>query len=124
MASMKNINPSSQTFFLQSDISLLKNVDKACAEIAPREQKVNLLFMTPGVMTMKGRQETAEGLDRKFVLHYYARMRFIYKLLPLLRRLHNRGPRVMALGYRGSSRYSTPWLRFVLAAQACLTSPT
>ncbi|KAF7712872.1 Uncharacterized protein PECH_001845 [Penicillium ucsense] len=85
IASMKNINPSSQPFFLQSDISLLKNVDKACAEIAAREQKVNLLFMTPGVMTMKGRQETAEGLDRKFVLHYYARMRFIYNLLPLLR---------------------------------------
>ena len=36
-------------------------------------------------MTLKGREETAEGLDRKFVLHYYARMRFITNLLPLLK---------------------------------------
>lgn len=55
-----------------------------CATIAAKEEKLNLLFMTPGYMTLKGRDETAEGLDRKFVLHYYARMRFIANLLPLL----------------------------------------
>ena len=81
---MKTVNSSAQPTFLQTDISLLKNVDSVCAEIAAREKKVNLLFMTPGYMTIKGRDETAEGLDRKFVLHYYARMRFIKNLLPLL----------------------------------------
>lgn len=40
--------------------------------------------MTPGYLTLKGRDETTEGLDRKFVLHYYARMRFISNLLPSL----------------------------------------
>lgn len=55
-----------------------------CTDIAARESKLNLLFMTPGYLTMKGRDETAEGLDRKFVLHYYARMRFIANMLPLL----------------------------------------
>lgn len=84
IASVKTINPSAQTTFLQADISLLKNVDSVCADIAAREKKLNLLFMTPGYMTLKGRDETAEGLDRKFVLHYYARMRFVNKLLPLL----------------------------------------
>lgn len=81
---MKTINPSAQPTFLQTDISLLKNVDSVCDEIAAKEKKLNLLFMTPGYMTLKGRDETAEGLDRKFVLHYYARMRFVTKLLPLL----------------------------------------
>ncbi len=81
---MKTINPSAQPTFLQTDISLLKNVNSVCAEIAAKEKKLNLLFMTPGYMTLKGRDETAEGLDRKFVLHYYARMRFIANLLPLL----------------------------------------
>lgn len=81
---MKSINPSAQPTFLQSDISLLKNVDKVCAEIKAKESKVNLLFMTAGYMTTKGRDETAEGLDRKFTLHYYARMRFVTNLLPLL----------------------------------------
>lgn len=55
-----------------------------CAKIAAKEQKLNLLFMTPGYLTLKGRNETAEGLDRKFVLHYYARMRLLANLLPLL----------------------------------------
>lgn len=81
---MKSINPSAQPSFLQTDISLLKNVDDVCKEIATREKKLNLLFMTPGYMTLNGRDETTEGLDRKFVLHYYARMRFIANLLPLL----------------------------------------
>ncbi|KAL4862328.1 hypothetical protein BDV12DRAFT_190490 [Aspergillus spectabilis] len=84
IASIKSLNPSAQPTFLQSDISLLKNVDSVCAEIVKREERVNLLFMTPGYMTLKGRDETAEGLDRKFVLHYYARMRFVNQLLPLL----------------------------------------
>ncbi|KND93381.1 hypothetical protein TOPH_01950 [Tolypocladium ophioglossoides CBS 100239] len=84
IASMKTINPSAQPTFLQTDISLLKNVDSVCAEIAAKEKRLNLLFMTPGYLTLKGRDETAEGLDRKLVLHYYARMRFVANLLPLL----------------------------------------
>ncbi|KAG2027920.1 hypothetical protein GB937_000368, partial [Aspergillus fischeri] len=84
IASIKSINPSAQPTFLQADISLLKNVDSVCAELASREKSINLLFMTPGYLTLKGRDETAEGLDRKFVLHYYTRMRFITNLLPQL----------------------------------------
>ncbi|KAJ6779506.1 hypothetical protein PWT90_11147 [Aphanocladium album] len=84
IASMKSINPSAQATFLQADISLLRNVDAVCDVIATKEQRLNLLFMTPGYLTLKGWDETADGLDRKFVLHYYARMRFVTKLLPLL----------------------------------------
>lgn len=81
---MKTINPSSHPIFLKTDISLLKNVDGVCAQIAAKERSLNLLFMTPGYMTLKGRDETSEGLDRKLVLHFYARMRFVTKLFPLL----------------------------------------
>ncbi|KAL6239484.1 hypothetical protein BDW75DRAFT_198301 [Aspergillus navahoensis] len=82
--SIKALNPSAEPVFLQSDISLLKNVDRVCEQITRREKYVNILFMTPGYLTLKGRDETSEGLDRKFVLHYYARMRFVNQLLPLL----------------------------------------
>ncbi|KAF2817478.1 short-chain dehydrogenase/reductase [Mytilinidion resinicola] len=78
------INPESKTTFVKADLSLLRNVDKACSEIQAREPKVNLLFMTAGYFTTKGREETAEGLDRKFSLHYYARWRFAQNLLPQL----------------------------------------
>ncbi|KAK2746822.1 hypothetical protein FQN57_002864 [Myotisia sp. PD_48] len=84
IATMKSINPSAEPTFLQSDISLLKNVDRVCADIAAKETKLNLLFMTPGYLTLKGRDETTEGLDCKFTLHYYSRMRFVANLLPLL----------------------------------------
>ncbi|KAL4902333.1 hypothetical protein BDW74DRAFT_186876 [Aspergillus multicolor] len=81
---IKTLNPEARATFLQSDISLLRNVDNVCEEIKKQEEKLNILFMTPGYMTLKGRDETLEGLDRKFVLHYYARMRFVQNLLPLL----------------------------------------
>jgi NAD(P)-dependent dehydrogenase (short-subunit alcohol dehydrogenase family) len=81
---LKAINSSSQVSFIQKDVSLLKNVDEACSEIQAKEKHVNLLFMTCGYFTFTGRDETTEGLDRKFALHYYSRMRFINQLQPLL----------------------------------------
>jgi NAD(P)-dependent dehydrogenase (short-subunit alcohol dehydrogenase family) len=74
------LNPSSKTTFIKADASLLRTVDKACAEIQAQEPKINLLFMTCGYMTLKGRNETTEGLDRKMSLHYYARWRFAQNL--------------------------------------------
>jgi hypothetical protein len=82
---LEAINESSKVEFIKSDVSLLKNVDQVCKDIQTKESKVNLLFMTVGYFTMNGkRDETAEGLDRKFSLHYYARTRFTQNLLPLL----------------------------------------
>ncbi|CAI6335670.1 unnamed protein product [Periconia digitata] len=81
---LKTINSSSTIDFIKKDVSLLRKVDEACKEIKEKEKKINLLFMTIGAMTFKGRTETEEGLDRKFALHYYARMRFIQNLAPLL----------------------------------------
>ncbi|KAF2022229.1 NAD(P)-binding protein [Aaosphaeria arxii CBS 175.79] len=81
---LRTINTTSKIDFIKSDVSLLKSVDDACKEIKEKEQKVNLLFMTAGYLTTKGRDETIEGLDKKFSLHYYARMRFIDQLSPLL----------------------------------------
>ncbi|KAF1958999.1 hypothetical protein CC80DRAFT_514962 [Byssothecium circinans] len=81
---LKTINPTSTIDFIKKDVSLLRKVDEACKEIKEKEKKVNLLFMTIGIMTFKGRDETEEGLDKKHSLHYYARMRFIQNLSPLL----------------------------------------
>ncbi|KAF2823258.1 NAD(P)-binding protein [Ophiobolus disseminans] len=81
---LKAINSSTQVSFIQKDVSLLKNVDEACQEIKSKEKQVNLLFMTCGYFVFTGRDETSEGLDKKFALHYYTRMRFISQLQPLL----------------------------------------
>lgn len=81
----QTLNPSSKVDFIKSNVSLLREVDQVCQQIKEKESKVNILFMTPGYTTMNGnRDETPEGLDRKFSLHYYARMRFVSNLAPLL----------------------------------------
>ncbi|KAK3172250.1 hypothetical protein OEA41_005570 [Lepraria neglecta] len=76
--------PEAKARFIQKDLTLLKNVDEVCEEIKAKETKLNLLFMTTGTMSLKGRDETSEGLDRKLTTNYYARMRFTQQLLPLL----------------------------------------
>lgn len=40
--------------------------------------------MTPGGLSLVGRRETSEGIDKLFALRCYARMRFVQNLLPLL----------------------------------------
>jgi len=52
---LKALNPSTQVKFVQSDITLLQNVDKACTAIQAEEKQVNLLFMTAGFLTLAGR---------------------------------------------------------------------
>ncbi|KAJ6185288.1 hypothetical protein N7519_006589 [Penicillium mononematosum] len=86
---LRQVNPDGQVNFIKCDASRLRNVDEACRTIQEKEEKVNLLFLSSGILTTKGRDETEEGLDMKLSLHYYSRMRFINDLLPLLTRAGN-----------------------------------
>ncbi|KAJ6017357.1 hypothetical protein N7451_000736 [Penicillium sp. IBT 35674x] len=81
---LRQINPDGQISFVKCEAARLHSVDEACKSIQEKEEKVNLLFMTAGMMTTKGRDETDEGLDKKFSLHYYSRARFAMNLLPQL----------------------------------------
>ncbi|KAJ5814615.1 hypothetical protein N7474_006392 [Penicillium riverlandense] len=81
---LRRLNKDSQASFIKCDVSRLHAVDEACKTIQSKEDKINLLFMSPGIMTTKGRDETDEGVDKKLSLHYYARMRFLVNLLPQL----------------------------------------
>ncbi|KAI9891307.1 MAG: hypothetical protein M1814_002820 [Vezdaea aestivalis] len=87
----QQINNGSQVKFVKSDITLLRNVDAACQSIKASEEKINLLFLSPGIAGLGGRDETAEGLDRKFTLHYFSRWRFAKNLLPLLSNASQKG---------------------------------
>ena len=52
---LQSINPEGKINFVQSDVSLLRNVDKVCEEIQVKEEKINLLFLSAGFLTLKGR---------------------------------------------------------------------
>ncbi|TVY81536.1 Oxidoreductase andH, partial [Lachnellula suecica] len=77
-------NPQAKLNFIETEISLMKNVDGACEEIKAREKKVDVLVLSPGYLTFEGRNETPEGIDIPHALRYYTRLRFTYSLLPLL----------------------------------------
>lgn len=52
---LRSLNPDGKVSFIKSDVSLLRNVDEACEDIKKREDKVNLLFMSCGFLSTKGR---------------------------------------------------------------------
>ena len=103
ISEIKTIQPDTVTTFIRKDLTLLKNVDEVCDEIKAKEKNLNLLFMSQGTMSVKGRDgkplypmpsitfqgpqhhsltssftETSEGLDRKLTTNYYSRMRFTH----------------------------------------------
>lgn len=81
--------------FIQTpDLSLLREVDRACEEIIKAERafaahgakpRVDLLFMSQGELSLKPYTTDAnEGLEFRVSLLYYSRMKTILNLLPLL----------------------------------------
>ncbi|TVY91062.1 Oxidoreductase, partial [Lachnellula willkommii] len=81
----KAINKDGKVEFLQANVTELAEVDRVCKEIEKKETKINLIVQTQGNLTLAGRLESPEGIDRKFTLNFYSRMRFIQNLRPLLK---------------------------------------
>lgn len=52
---LRALNPDGQISFIKSDVSRLQDVDQACKEIQSKEDKINLLVLSAGILTMKGR---------------------------------------------------------------------
>lgn len=52
---LKESNPMGTFEFLETEISLIKNVDLACEEIKAKEKKVDILFVSPGFLAWGGR---------------------------------------------------------------------
>jgi NADP-dependent 3-hydroxy acid dehydrogenase YdfG len=52
---LARINPQAKINFIETEIGLIKNVDKACEEIVSKEKKVDTLFLSPGGVSFGGR---------------------------------------------------------------------
>jgi short chain dehydrogenase len=77
--------------FIECDATLMKNVQATTRGLISTLPKLNFLFMTQGIFTFRGRDETSEGLDKKLALHYYSRWKFTHDLMPLLRKAKDAG---------------------------------
>ncbi len=108
ISELQDIDSGGTYTFIKKDVSLLENVDEVCTEIKQKEKRVNLLFMTCGTMSVKGRVETSEGIDKKLATNYYSRMRFTDQLMPLLEAAHPQLSRVISVLAPGTESTFNP----------------
>ncbi|KAG6831911.1 hypothetical protein H0H87_003409 [Tephrocybe sp. NHM501043] len=91
--------------FLQCDARLMKNVHAAAEQLRARFTKVNFVVLTTGFLRMTGgRVETAEGIDEKLAVMYYARWTFVNELSGLMEKAKDAGEdaKVMSVAAGGS----------------------
>jgi NADP-dependent 3-hydroxy acid dehydrogenase YdfG len=50
------LNPKGIFIFVETEISLIKNVDAVCEEIKTSEQMLDLVFLSPGFLSVEGRK--------------------------------------------------------------------
>lgn len=77
--------------FERIDATSMKDVRRVTRSLLNRLDKVNFVITSPGFMTLKGRDESEDGLDKKLACHVYARFRFALDLVPLLEKAANAG---------------------------------
>jgi NAD(P)-dependent dehydrogenase (short-subunit alcohol dehydrogenase family) len=96
---LKTLNATATLLPIQADdLTSLANVNKACDLIQNHPSapsKIDILYLSPGYLSFSARNPSPEGLDKITSIRYYARMRFVINLLPLLRAAPS--PRVISV---------------------------
>ncbi|KAI0744181.1 hypothetical protein C8Q80DRAFT_1107060 [Daedaleopsis nitida] len=122
--------PEAKHEFVQSDVFLMRNIQATTAALRERLPKINFLVLSCGLFNLRGRDETAEGIDKRLGLHYYTRWKFLYDLIPLVRKAKDAGEdakvmSILAAGQGGAMDLNDLGLRKNYSvARAGLTSPT
>lgn len=53
---LKSLNAQATFIFIEAEVSLLNGVDKVCNEIRAKEQKLDLLWLSQGLLSFSGQQ--------------------------------------------------------------------
>ncbi|AOW05008.1 YALI0E05731p [Yarrowia lipolytica CLIB122] len=77
--------------FIKSDLSQMKEVLRVSEIVKNDTSKINLLFLSQGILSTAGRTETAEGIDLRMALNYYGRWLAVKELAPLVQKAYNDG---------------------------------
>jgi len=59
---------------------MLLKIQEVTNEILSRHFKPNYLVASTRVLTMSGRNQTTEGIEKKLALNHYSRWKFIHDL--------------------------------------------
>ena len=95
LTQLEHLNPSAKLTFIEAQVSLLKEVDRACATIKAQRSTLDLLWLSQGGLSQDGHKPTAEGPIDDFAIKYYSRVLFMRELMPLLTK--SSGPRVVSV---------------------------
>jgi len=98
----KPTSPEALHEFVECDMSLIKRVHAMTMSLLSRLEKVNYLVLSCGTLKIRGREETAEGIDQVMAIRYYARWKMIYDLEPLLKRAQAAGEASSVLSILGA----------------------
>jgi NAD(P)-dependent dehydrogenase (short-subunit alcohol dehydrogenase family) len=73
----------SATASVPADLALLRETDRAAAEVLRRTDRLDALVLCAGVFALRA-EWTGEELERSFALNYLSRFLLVQRLLPLL----------------------------------------
>ncbi|KAJ3553649.1 hypothetical protein NP233_g12598 [Leucocoprinus birnbaumii] len=91
--------------FLPCDVTSMKNVHEFSKTLRDRLPKINFLMLSAGVFSVKGWEETEDGLDKKLASRYYSRWALTNDLLPLLRKASEAGEEAKVMSVLGAGQY-------------------
>lgn len=60
---LRTLNPEATVLFIEADLTLLCNADRVLRLVSEKETKVNLLFLTQGFLSLRGREGTQPYYD-------------------------------------------------------------
>ncbi|KAF5000258.1 hypothetical protein FGRMN_1890 [Fusarium graminum] len=78
--------PEGNVSFCAVDACSMESLKEFAAEFRANTNNnpLDLLVMTQGILTLAGRTDTSEGIDKKMALHYYGRQLLIRELSPFM----------------------------------------
>lgn len=92
--------------FMHCDVTIMKNIHDLATTLREQLPKINFLVISAGVFSLKGLEETEDGLDKKLASRYYSRWAFTNDLLPLLRKAKDAGEDAKVMSILGAGQYS------------------
>ena len=81
---LRKINSKAILKFIEAQVALLKEVDRACALIASEQKSIDLLWLSQGGLANATGALSPEGLDDDLAISFYSRMLFMRRLISLL----------------------------------------
>lgn len=92
---LHELNPRAEITFIEGQVSLLKEVDRICDIITSQISSLDYLWLSSGGLAQATHALNEEGVNVDLAVNYYSRLRFMERLLPLLRT--SKDPRVVSV---------------------------